>query len=489
MRRSRRGEAEVNAALDREAPVLIAVRDLAAAPPGVTAPAVREVSLSVRRGEWLAITGPNGSGKSTLVLALAGLWPMLEGDRSLPAQERAPRLVTILQEPATQITQRSVWDEVAFTALNLGLGEAAAYAAAEVWAEKLGLSAVMERAPDALSAGQQQRVLLAAALAAAPDVMIADEAASHLDAETRRTVLGIMRERVDAGLALIWVTQDSEEARCSDRWIVIGIDGRCGERPHHAERPALPAVDADLPSPGQASETRINPAVRVSARIAPHLDGRVTVQHPLWIALGDHGVWAIVGPNGSGKTSVLEALAGMERIPGMEINWRENFQHGPILAGQFPERQIFEERVRAEVSFAALRRGVAAEVIDRRMAAMFGELKLPSDFSNRRTWELSTGEKRLVSLVATLMTPASVLLLDEPTCGLDRERKAVVAAWVRDVSAHTPVVVATQDRAWMGHVRAIEVPLGMRDESFETDLIADAHSQPKNGLTQPCNKA
>ena len=472
-----------------DAPV-IAVRDLAAAPPGVTRPAVSGVSLSLRRGGWIAIMGANGSGKTTLALALAGLWPLLEGERSGLAVSGNARTVTILQEPATQITQRSVREEIAFTALNLGLGESAACSAAITWAERLGLSAILERAPNELSAGQQQRVLIAAALAAAPDLMIADEAAAHLDPEARGTVLAILRERVQEGLALIWVTQNPEEARAADRRLEVGSGGRYEQRSQKLDLPEESV--RGLVSVTRASahgETGYEPAPRVNLRILPERGERIAVAGPVRIAIGDRGVWAIVGPNGAGKSSVLEALAGMEPIRGMEINWRESFPHGPVLAGQFPERQIFEERVRAEVSFAGMRRGVPAEELEQRMRAMFDDLELAPNFPDRRTWELSTGEKRLVSIVATMLTPASLFLLDEPTCGLDPARSRTIAGWVRSLSDRCPVVVATQDHEWIDQVRAIEVPLGMRDGRFEMDLVDDANTWQKNGLTQPCNKA
>ncbi len=452
-----------------EVPV-IAASNFSAAPPGVKRPAVQGVSFTLGRGEWIAIMGKNGSGKSTLALALAGLWPAIEGERTGLAAIGKARTVTILQEPATQITQRTVREEIAFTALNLGLGEAVADAAALVWAERLGLAHVLERAPDELSAGQQQRVLIAAALAAAPDLMIADEAAAHLDAESRRKVLAILRERIEAGLALIWVTQDLDEALSADRWFELGPDGLIIEgRPLPQEGAPVPVRVGDVAASGRG------PA-RVTVRIDPKSGGRISVAGPVRIDIGDRGVWAIAGPNGTGKTSVLEALAGMEPIREVEIRWRETFPNGPIFAGQFPERQIFEERVRAEVGFAAMRRGVAAEEVERRMREMFGELELAADFPDRRTWELSTGEKRLVSIVATLLAPTSLLLLDEPTCGLDPARSQTIAGWVRAFSERGPVVIATQDRAWIGHVRAIEVPLGMRDGRFETVLIKDANS-------------
>ena len=469
----------MTAELDRPlSPVVLAVRDLAAAAPGVMRPAVRDVTFTLRRGEWLAISGPNGAGKTTLALALAGLWPPLKGTRTVPVPDGGLRIATILQEPATQITQRSVVEEIAFTALNLGLGDRAAYREAVRWAERLGLTPLLERAPDTLSAGQQQKVLIAAALAAEPHLLIADEAAAHLDPELRRTVLTILRERVDAGLALIWVTQDPEETRCADRLIRVGIDGRCEERPSGPEDLTESHVGREEAFAAH-SITATATVPRVLVRIVPDPQGRIAVSGPLSVAIGDQGVWAIAGPNGSGKTSVLEALAGVEPVRGMEIKWRESYPNRPILAGQFPERQIFQEHVRAEVSFAALRRGMPAGEIESRMTEMFRSLALPLDFPDRRTWELSTGEKRMVSLVATLLTPASLLLLDEPTCGLDPLRRNAIAGWVRGVCGRLPVVVASQDQVWIRQVGAIEVPLGMRDRRSERFSAQDAKFRQK----------
>jgi energy-coupling factor transport system ATP-binding protein len=467
---------------------VLAARDVSGAPPGVAVPTLEHLTRDFEAGSWLGVTGPNGAGKSTLALTLAGLWPVRTGAIERGAgRDGGPeaRVVVILQEPATQITQRSVREEIAFTALNLGFAPERVESATAHWANRFGLAGMLERVPHELSAGQQQRVLLAAALAASPDVLIADEAAAHLDSAGRSLTLEILKEQVAGGLALVWVTQEPAELAWADRVLTIGADGVLPESvtvmggEQRAESgsiplaPLAPAPPSSTPLPAAnaihllAPTLEVEPRMRVKIAASGSESFRVRCQDPIEIAIGQTGVWAVTGPNGSGKTSLLEAIAGVEPLPEVAFEWALEPEPGPMLVGQYPERQIFEERVKAELMFAAVRRGRPLLEAEADALAFLTALGLGAPFFDRRTWSLSAGEKRLVSLIGALIAPAPLLLLDEPTCGLDPSRRRQVAGWVREVSRRLPVIVATQDRMWIQDVGAIEVSLGLTVTSLQ----------------------
>jgi energy-coupling factor transport system ATP-binding protein len=126
----------------------------------------------------------------------------------------------------------------------------------------------------------------------------------------------------------------------------------------------------------------------------------------------------------------------------------------PLLVAQYPERQIFEDSVGREVRFAAIQRGVAPAEALSLARREFEALGMEDGILERRTWDLSAGEKRLVLLVSALVSPASLLALDEPTAGLDPVRRSAVARAVRRRAANTPVLVASQDLGWLDSLGA-----------------------------------
>jgi len=224
--------------------------------------------------------------------------------------------------------------------------------------------------------------------------------------------------------------------------------------------------------------------VRVALRIAvapwgggdgPH----VRCERPLEIEVPERGVTALVGGNGSGKSVLLSVLAGLLDLPQVVAAGPPQVL-APILAAQYPELQIFEERVADEVVFAAVSRGTQQAEALARAAGLFERLGLPSGpFLQRRCWSLAAGEKRLLQAAGALIAPASLVLLDEPTAGLDPARRLALAAIVRERAASGPVVIASQDEAWLARVGAHIQPL-------EDEPAAAPKPQRKNGLTEAC---
>lgn len=434
---------------------LLVARDLWVTPPaasGSQLPVVRGVSVQVARGEWLALTGVNGGGKTSLLLALAGLWPASRGEVRIEGIPLGPdsaaarrRMGVVLQDPSSQLLQPTVGEELVFTARNLDQPEATIARAAERWIARLGLSDLLGRDPHTLSAGRQQLVTLAAALIAAPEILLADEPGAHLDPATRAHVLAAVREERDRGLAVVWATQDPAELAAADRVIEVG------------ERPAVTS--------GRSSSNGVAPgALAIRVGIRPPLVGderRITVGAACELAIAERGVTALVGANGAGKTVLLEAVAGVRPSPQVAVRWERDPKEPALMAGQFPELQIFEETVADEVAYAATSRGMPRGVALERAVVCFDALGLDGkDFTGRRTWSLSGGEKRLVEIVATLVPPASLIVLDEPTAGLDRQRKQALARAVRDRSSSAPVLVATQDPEWLSSLSAVTFTLG-----------------------------
>ncbi len=398
---------------------LLVARDLWVAPPGDGPPdsrpgsaaaVVRGVSLELARGEWLALSGPNGCGKTCLALALAGLWPAQRGTllldgapfgphapagpagRTRPGGGQRAAVGVVLQDPASQLLQPTVAEELAFTARNLGLpGDEAARVAA-AWAARFGLEDDLPRDPHQLSAGRQQLVLIAAALAARPRLLVADEAGAHLDPAARAALLVALRAEVAAGLAVLWVTQEPEERAAADRTMDLpGWTGSPVER-------ALSAPDAAPPGP---------PALTL--RISPRTGGGngpcVRTDSALEVRVDATGVTALEGPNGAGKSVLLSAAAGLLELAQVEVVRHLPAGHAALMTTQYPELQIFEERACDEVAYAAVSRGVGRAAALERAAGCLTVLGLDAEaFLDRRTWTLSGGEKRLL-MVARRSSP------------------------------------------------------------------------------------
>ena len=427
--------------------------DVSVAPPGAPQPVLEGFSLAVDSGEWVALGGPNGSGKTTLLLVAAGLRPPRGGARRIEgtAPAGAPRngvrangdpiIATLLQDPSSQLLRSTVAEEIAMSAENLGVSPAEIDAETRHVAERLGLSRDLQIDPRTLSAGRQQLVLLASSLVGRPDFLIADEPGAHLDLESRARVLGLVRDRVRGGMGVLWATQDSIEAAAADRRLAIGGSFE------PAPREAVPAIG----TPG---------GERLVLEVAPDRGApgpRVRTHAGFVVRLPESGVVALTGPNGAGKSVLLGAAVGVIDCP--QVRRAMAPDRPGILVGQYPELQIFEDGVAAELRYAAEQRGRnARETVDE-ARAILRRLGLGASFLERRTWELSAGEKRLVLLVAALVAPASFLALDEPTAGLDASRKAALAEILARQAQSTPILLASQDPGWLGSLGASVLPI------------------------------
>jgi len=180
----------------------IRIQGLSYAYPGGVV-ALESVSFDVAPGERLGLVGPNGAGKTTLFLCLAGVLRARRGNAAVagldptdPAQRRIlpTRVGIVFQNSDDQIVNATVFDDVAFGPLNLGLGEAEVRSRVAEATERVGLTGLERRVPFHLSGGEKRRVALAGVLAMRPEILLLDEPSMHLDPRGRRELIRLIRE-------------------------------------------------------------------------------------------------------------------------------------------------------------------------------------------------------------------------------------------------------------------------------------------------------
>ena len=192
--------------------------------------AVSNVSLSIQKGEWIAMIGSNGSGKSTTAKIINGLLVPYEGQVFVNGQELNAQTVwdirkmvgMVFQNPDNQFVGATVEDDVAFGLENLGIPREEMLKRIPEALEAVRMTEYAKHEPSRLSGGQKQRVALASVIAARPEIIILDEATAMLDPRGRREMMEAIDKLQDQyGLTVISITHDIDEASRADRIIVL----------------------------------------------------------------------------------------------------------------------------------------------------------------------------------------------------------------------------------------------------------------------------
>jgi len=190
---------------------------------GDAGPVLRDVSLTVRPGELLAVTGPSGAGKTTLLSAMAGLLPpaagaVLVGEQPVGDRDHAVSLgVVLIPQDNGLAAILTAAENIAVAMMATGRTPAEARRGTADAIEQVGLTGHGDQLIEELSGGQQQRAAIARGLALRGDVLLADEVTSELDAANRQRVIELLRAEASRGAAVVFATHDPEAAAACDR--------------------------------------------------------------------------------------------------------------------------------------------------------------------------------------------------------------------------------------------------------------------------------
>ena len=197
---------------------------------GQTVRALRNVTFSVERGEFVALAGMNGSGKSTLAKLLNGLFIPSAGDVVIDGINTRDEEKTfdvrrkagmVFQNPDNQMVATIIEDDVAFGPENVGIPREEIIERVDWALEAVGMTEFRTRSASKLSGGQKQRVAIAGVLAMKPDIIIFDESTSMLDPEGRAEIMDVAKKLNESGITVITITHNMDEAAQADRIIVL----------------------------------------------------------------------------------------------------------------------------------------------------------------------------------------------------------------------------------------------------------------------------
>lgn len=446
-------------------------------------PVLAGIDLEVADGEVVVLVGGSGSGKSTLLRTANGLVPHASGGRirgqvrvagtdvgAVRPRDLAGTVGFVHQDPEGQVVVDEVEHDVAFVLENLGVAEAEMRRRVEEVMDAVGIAHLRHRSPSTLSGGERQRAAVAGALAAGPAVLVLDEPTSMLDPQGADDVLAaVARLADDLGTTVLMAEHRLERAGpMADRAVVLEggrIVGDGAPAAVLADHPGAPPVARlgrllgwdPVPLTVRAARRIARSTPRPEALAAPPVTpaaapGPVLLRaaglavghagHPpvltgveLEVRAGE--VVALLGRNGAGKTTLLRALADLAP----PVRGTVERPGRVALVPQDPSSLLFAPTVRAEVAETTRLLGRGGADVE----AWLTRLGLEG-LAERHPRSLSTGERQRVAVAAVAVGGAPVLLLDEPTRGIDAaSRAALEAALTAHAAEGGAVVVATHD--------------------------------------------
>ena len=489
---------------------MIAINSLNYTYPQGTQPALQDICLKISRGDFVLLAGSSGSGKSTLLRCVNGLTPHFSGGSikgevqvngldviALGPQALSAHIGFVQQSPESQAVLDKVEPEIAFALENAAIPAQEMRVRVEETLDLLDLAPLRTRSINTLSGGERQRVAIAAALALRPEILLLDEPTSQLDPQSAEDVLrALVRLNEDLGLTIILAEHRLERVlRYVDHLIYLE-NGRIltmGDVRHVIDQvPQLPplvrvgrALDWQ-PLPFTVKEGRrfarvaLDNKISLSAASLAANGGRASAYqavnaekngadnlletHDLSFAYNGSNVLtgvdihvasgeavAVMGRNGSGKSTLLKCITGLltDKKGTIKVNGRSTAGLGVAEIArevgylpQNPDDLLFAESVTEELTITLRNHNLLRQ---NGVGDMLTELDL-APVAQAYPRDLSVGQRQRVALGAVTITRPPLLLLDEPTRGLDYDAKQkLVSIWRRWLAEGMGLLLVTHD--------------------------------------------
>ena len=423
------------------------------------APALSGIDLTINQGEWLSILGPSGSGKSTLCGLLSGLLQRMPGSSiqgsielfgldcrsSRLTKEALGRVGLVFQDPDSGLIQSHVEDELSFAPENLRVDPDQIKRRIEQALQAVGLERDMKlRKTEQLSGGQKQRVAIASILTMNPALLILDEAAVHLDQVGTHLLYETIQALHRSGHSIVTTSSRWEEEASPDRVIVLdsGRIAACGTpasvRSEHKERLVKLGIERKHVLTSSAfslaqSAKKHGHMTAVKDESYPSEDVVLNVQglhyaykhseKPILrnvnFQLKDRSFLAVLGSNGAGKTTLGRLLAGLLPYEIGEIDIRGRKLRSMSVKEQAqkvgyifqnPDHQFVADTVWSECEFGT---------DDHHKIKFWLEQFDLTGSMQQNPLQLNLFQKRKLNLLTTILTEPDLIVLDEPTAGLN----------------------------------------------------------------------
>jgi energy-coupling factor transporter ATP-binding protein EcfA2 len=475
-------------------------------------PALKGVSLMQRRGEMIGIMGRSGAGKSTLAKCLNAIIPGFEegkfkglvrisgrpvgGERVC---DMAPRVGMVFQDFEAQLFSTNVAHEVAFAMEQIGLAPAEIRARLGPALAAVGLAGFEERDPTSLSGGEKQRLAIASVIALKPDVIVLDEPTTDLDPVGRMEVFALIRRLRDQGLTLFVIEHETEEMRECDHLLLmregeIVASGRpaeilprldlleaCGVRPpalnrvlthlkiaEHARdvdeaevllRKALPSISTSSPKiapPSGADGLPAPPLVEIRG-LTQIYGGETRAVDGVDLTINSGEFVAIIGQNGSGKTTLAKHIVGLLKPSAGDVMLGGRAaaeMPAAVIATQAgyvfqnPDHQIFAATVEDEIAFGPRNFGLPAAEIQERCERVLQAVGL-AGLRKRDPFLLGRGERQRLAVASVLVLEPKLLILDEPTTGLDYPQQRRMMDLIAEINRVGTTIVIITHTPWL----------------------------------------